>query len=648
MNKNSILGFVLIGAIMIAYSIWMAPSKEKLAAQKRKQDSIARVIQQYNDSVSLAKVAVLKSRNIQKAEEVKSRKATQKRQSKVSQKNTSGLIREYGAFSSATRGKEKYYTIETDLAKFSISKKGGFIRSVELKKYKTWDQRPLYLFDSTTSRFGISFFSNNKVINTNQLYFSIVGQHSGKNNYVVSGNDSLRFVMRVYANNLNGIIDSTRYIDYVYTFKGNNYMLNFNIEMHGMQGIIPANMNYVELKWYVDLLQEEKTVDPRNGATIYYKFYKDNVDNLSERKDEEKTIKTNLKWVSFKQRFFSSTLIAKQFFNDGILKVHKIKENPPAKHYLKSVSADLTVPFNVQRGQVIPLSLYFGPNKFTTLKAYGMQLERQIPIGWSFFILAWINEWIVIPVFNWLGSYGWNYGIVILVLTILLKVVLFPIAYKTYLSSAKMRVLKPEVDAINAKFPKKEDSMKKQQAVMGLYRKAGANPASGCIPMLLQLPILFAMFEFFPSAIQLRQQAFLWAHDLSSYDSILHLPWNIPYYGDHVSLFTLLMTVATIMYTYMNNQMMGSQTQSMPGLKTMMYFMPILFLGIFNNYASGLSYYYFLANIITFLQMYLFKYAINEEKLLKQIEVNKKKPKKKSNFQKRLEEAANKRGSQKK
>lgn len=648
MNKNSILGFILIGAIMIGYSIWMAPSKEKLAAQKRKQDSLAMVMQRYNESANRAKVAALKSRNNLKAEEAQNKKAAQKQQPGVAKEKTSGLAQGNGVFSAATRGKKKYYTIQTDLVKFSISKKGGFINSVELKKYKTWDQRPLYLFDSTTSRFGISFFSNNKLINTNHLYFSVVGQHPDKDNYVVSGNDSLRFVMRVYANNQSGATDSTRYIDYVYTFKGNNYMLNFNIVMHGMQKIIPANTNYVELKWYVDLLQEEKTVDTRNGATIYYKFYKDNVDNLSERKDEDKTIKTNLKWVSFKQRFFSSTLIAKQFFNDGILKVHEIKKNPPTKHYLKSVSVDLTVPFNIMRDKIIPMSFYFGPNDFTTLKSYGLQLEHQIPIGWSFFILAWVNEWIIIPVFNWLGSYGWNYGIVILVLTILLKMALFPIAYKTYMSSAKMRVLKPEVDAIGAKFPKKEDSMKKQQAVMALYRKAGANPASGCIPMLLQMPILFAMFEFFPSAIQLRQQSFLWAHDLSSYDSILHLPWNIPFYGDHVSLFTLLMTVSTIMYTYLNNQMMGSQTQSMPGMKNMMYIMPVMFLGIFNNYAAGLSYYYFLANIITFLQMYLFKYAINEEKLLKRIELNKKKPRKKSSFQKRLEDAAKQRSKQRK
>ena len=649
MNKNSILGFTLIAVIMIGYSIWMTPSKEELAAKKRKQDSIAMVMQQrYNDSANRAKSAALRNQNNAKTEIPQSKTTTTPSQSKATTRQATGLAEQSGAFSSATRGSSKFYTIETDLAKFSVSKKGGFINSVELKKYKTWDQRPLYLFDSTTSRFGISFFSRNKVINTNNLYFSVVGQHPAKSNYTVSGNDSLRFVMRVYANGVNGAVDSTRFIDYVYVFKGNQYMLNFNIEMQGMQGIIPANMNYVELKWYADMLKEEKTVDRFNGSTIYYKFYKDNVDNLSEKKDDDKTIKTKLKWISFKQRFFSSILIAHDYFNDGVIKVHKIKENPPTPHYLKSMMADLTIPFNAQRDKVIPMSFYFGPNKFNTLKSYGMQLNHQIPIGWGFFILAWINEWIVIPVFNWLGSYGWNYGIVILVLTLLLKTALFPIAYKTYMSSAKMRVLKPEVDAIGAKFPKKEDSMKKQQAVMALYRKAGANPASGCIPMLLQMPILFAMFEFFPSAIQLRQQSFLWAHDLSSYDSILHLPWNVPFYGDHVSLFTLLMTVSTIMYTYLNNQMMGSQTQSMPGMKTMMYIMPIMFLGIFNNYAAGLSYYYFLANIITFLQMYLFKYAINEEKLLKQIETNKKKPKKKSNFQKRLEAAAQQRSKQKK
>jgi YidC/Oxa1 family membrane protein insertase len=312
------------------------------------------------------------------------------------------------------------------------------------------------------------------------------------------------------------------------------------------------------------------------------------------------------------------------------------------------MDVQMAVPYVSNTITSLPFSFYFGPNNFYGLKAYDLELERQIPIGWGFFLLAWINQYIVIPVFNWLGGYGWNYGIVILVLTILLKIVLFPIAYKTYISSAKMRVLKPEVDEISKKFPKKEDTLKKQQAVMDLYKKAGANPASGCIPMLLQLPILFAMFRFFPASIELRQKSFLWAHDLSSYDSIMSLPFNIPFYGDHVSLFTLLMTVSTIVYTYMSNQMMGSQTTQLPGMKTMMYIMPVMFLGIFNSYASGLSYYYFLANIITIGQMYFFRFAINEDKLRARIEANKKKPAKpKSAFQKRLEEAAKQRGYKK-
>ncbi len=610
---------------------WMNPSKEEMARQKHVQDSIAQA-QQVQDSVYKMKTAE-QQKNYSQAGPVK----TQNSKGTV---NTQNVAKPTGVFSSNATGKEQYYTLETDLAKFKISKKGGFISSVELKKYTTWDKKPLYLFDSTTSNFGISFFSNNQLVKTNNLYFEPVLSDTSQNHLEVSGKNTLTFRMRLYARPKNKRGPDPSYIEYVYTFKGDNYMLGFQISLHNMQGIIPANMNYIDLKWYADMLQEEKNIDRTSGASVYYKYYLENVDNLNEKKNEKKEIKTKLKWISFKQRFFTSTLIADNYFNDGILNVQKSKDTAQIKNYLKTMSADVTLPFNVMDPKPIDLRFYFGPNKFYTLKSYGLKLERQVPIGWSFFLLAWINEWIVIPVFNWLGGFGWNYGIVILVLTILLKLVLFPIASKTYKSSAKMRVLKPEVDAINAKFPKKEDSMKKQQATMALYKKAGANPASGCIPMLLQMPILFAMFEFFPSAIQLRQQPFLWAHDLSTYDSILHLPWNIPFYGDHVSLFTLLMTVSTIMYTYLNNQMMGSQTQGMPGMKTMMYIMPIMFMGIFNSDASSLSYYYFLTNIIYFIQIYVFQKTINEEKLLKQIEMNKKKPRKKSAFQKRLEEAS--------
>jgi len=319
-------------------------------------------------------------------------------------------------------------------------------------------------------------------------------------------------------------------------------------------------------------------------------------------------------------------------------------ENHPSDRYLRSVYYKVGVPFSGNLEETVGMSMYFGPNKYNILRKYKIGLERQIPLGWSFFLMQWINRYAVLPVFNFLGSFGWNYGIVILVLTILLKIVLFPIAYKTYLSSAKMRLLKPEVDEIGQKFPKKEDAMKKQQAVMAMYKKAGVNPMSGCIPVLLQMPILIAMFRFFPASIELRQQAFLWANDLSSYDSIWNLPFNIPFYGDHVSLFTLLMTISTIIYTYLNNQMMGSGSQQLPGMKTMMYIMPVMFLGIFNNYSSGLSYYYLLVNIITFVQMYIFRWFVDEDKLHKKIQENKLKPVKVSGFQKRLEDMAKKRG----
>ncbi len=369
------------------------------------------------------------------------------------------------------------------------------------------------------------------------------------------------------------------------------------------------------------------------------------MDYLNEQKDDEEELVNKIKWISFTHRFFSSTLIAKDNFLNANVKVFEFPEEEQVGRYLRSVQTEIGVPFKLSANETIALAYYFGPNKYKTLRKYKLDLERQIPMGWSFFLMAWINRYAVIPVFNFLESFGWNYGIIILVLTILLKIVLFPIAYKSYISSAKMRAFKPEIEEITKKFPDKKDAMKKQQATMTLYKQAGVNPMAGCIPMALQFPILIAMFRFFPSSFELRQQSFLWATDLSSYDSIYDLGFKIPYYGDHVSLFTLLMTVSTLMYTKMNQEMMGSSQQQMPGMKTMMYLMPVMFLGLFNNYAAGLSYYYFLANIFTFGQMFLIRKTINEDKIRKQIEINKKKPaKKKSSWQKRLEDAAKKRG----
>lgn len=640
MNKNSIIGFVLIAAIMIGYTVFMTPSAEELAQKQHIADSIQKVKEQ--QQIELAEAEAENA----KADETKTDQLIESPDNNLNTSvsdDYSSKVQKYDVFANSAQGEDESFFIENDLIKVEVTKKGGHIVNVELKTFKTYDSLPLILFNPNTSKFGFSFFSNNRIINTNDFYFQ---PSTTETKLISSGNDSITFSMRLYTDQGEGQLNKNQYIEYVYTLKGNEYMVDFDLNLVNMGSTV--NANSIGLNWHADLRQQEINVDRFNGSTIYYRFLNDDVEYMSETDDDEEDIRTKLEWVSFKQRFFSSSIIAKQGFDNGKLNI-TIQENPSAERYLKTMDVDLGIPINIMGTTKFPMQFYFGPNDFKILSSYDMELERQIPIGWSFFILGWINQYLVIPVFNWLGGYGWNYGIVILLLTIMLKTILFPIAYKTYMSSAKMRVLKPEVDELSKKFPKKEDAMKKQQAVMSLYRSAGANPASGCVPMLLQMPILIAMFRFFPASIELRQQSFLWATDLSSYDSIFSWTAQIPlvsqFYGNHVSLFTLLMTVSTLMYTYLNNQMMGQQTQQMPGMKTMMYIMPIMFLGLFNNYASGLSYYYFLANIITFGQMFAFRYLINEDKLRAQIELNKKKPKKKkSGFQKRLEEAAKQRG----
>jgi len=630
MNKNSIIGFVLIAAIMIGYTVWMTPTAEETARKRAIADSIQNVRSQ--EQLKLAQIE-----NERKARQEQESIGSTDLGTIEASDNYTALLDKYDVFANSASGEEKSTIIENDLLKIEITNKGGYIKTVELKDFQTSDSLPLILFNPETSKLGFSFFSNNRIINTSDFFF----KPSDDSPLIkVNSDESISLSMRLYTDQEEGVYNQNRYIEYVYTVSGNDYMIDFNVNLVGMGPIIKANT--VGLNWYADLRLQEKSIDNFNGSTIYYKYLNDDVDYMSEKDDDEEDISTKLQWVSFKQRFFNSTIISKEGFDNGLLTITN-KENTNMDKYLKSMNVELGMPVNIQGNTTVPLQFYFGPNDFYTLKSYDLDLEDLIPIGWGIF--GWINQYIVLPVFSWLGGYGWNYGIVILVLTLMLKIALFPIAYKTYLSSAKMRVLKPEVDELAKKFPKKDDAMKKQQATMNLYRKAGANPASGCVPMLLQMPILIAMFRFFPASIELRQQSFLWATDLSSYDSIWNLPFEIPYYGDHVSLFTLLMTVSTIMYTYLNNQMMGSQTQQMPGMKTMMYIMPIMFLGLFNNYASGLSYYYFLANIITFSQMFAFRYMINEDKLRAKIEANKKKPaKKKSGFQKRLEEAAKQRG----
>ena len=619
MDKKSIIGLVLIFVLMMAYSLWNRPSEKQLQAQRHIQDSIAAV------QAKLAAVPKTEQKEIKISDSLKKDSLVQKSIP--------------GAFAKSSRGENKVFTLENDVLKLQIDAKGGRIAQADLKKYVTYDNLPLTLFTRDSSEFNISLPSGNQNVNTSDLYFEPFWYNTnekGQTDLIVTGKDSLKFGMRVYAVGADSSVNRSSYIEYQYTLTGKEYMIGFKINFVGMKGILADNVNYLNLDWKSRLRQSEKSLTTeQDNSTIYYKYFQTkDVDYFNERKDQRETIKTKLNWISFKQQFFCTTLITKDYFiNADLASTKSTKLQTPGRS-LKHMEAAIAIPYE---GKSIDLMMYLGPTKYKEFRKYKLEIEKQIPLGWSFFLLSWINRYAVIPVFDWLSGFNLNYGIIILLLTIGLKFVLFPIAYKTYLSSAKMRILKPEIDEISAKFPKKEDAMKKQQATMGLYKKAGVNPMAGCLPMLLQLPILIAFFRFFPASIELRQQSFLWATDLSSYDSIYNMPFTIPFYGDHISLFCLLMTISTIIYTKLNNDMMA-QSNQMPGMKTMMYLMPVMFLGFFNNYSSGLSYYYLLANLITFAQMWGFRKFIDEDKLHMRIKENQKKPVTKSAFQKRLEE----------
>jgi YidC/Oxa1 family membrane protein insertase len=637
MNKNSIIGILLIFGLMIGYTVYMSPSKEQLAAQKRAQDSIAAVRQLEYDATKAGANAL--------PEPKQDTVAISSTNAKTDSAQTARRNDELGQFAASGTGTDQDFIIESDKVKLTISSRGGRISQVELPGYKTFDGKSLILFSPDSSEFNLAFFTDVRAVNTNGLYFKPSWpdkRFEGQREIKISGTDSVQFAMRLYPGNTDSAVNQASYIEYLYTIRADDFMIGYRVNFVGMEQYIAMNTKEMNIDWKARLHRMEKSLENEKlNTTIHFRHSDAEVDYLNERKDDEQIINTRIKWVSFKQQFFSTTLIAGDMFQNARMK--KTREPEKEQNYIDYMEATLSLPFNPATDKQLDMSFYFGPNKYNIMRKYKLDLERQIPLGWSFFLMQWINRFAVLPVFNFLEGFNLNYGIIILILTILLKIVLFPIAYKTYLSSAKMKLLKPEIDEIGTKFPKKEDAMKKQQATMALYKKAGVNPMAGCVPMLLQFPILLAMFRFFPASIELRQEAFLWAEDLSSYDSILDLPFTIPFYGDHVSLFTLLMTISTIIYTKINNDMMSTGNQ-MPGMKTMMYLMPVMFLGFFNSYSSGLSYYYLLANLLTFAQMYMIKGFVNEDKLHAQIQENKKKPVKKSNFQKKLEDMAKNQG----
>lgn len=614
MDKNSTIGLVIIGAILMGWMYWMSPSPEQAEKQKKQMDSLALVQQ---------KQAEIKKQTIAPKVEISSPNiATDTTTIAISDSAKNVLKKNiYGAFADAVQGEKKIVTLENELLKINVSTLGGRIESVELKNYFTFDKKPIKLFDADSSKMAIEFSAYSKGFSTDSFYFAPEGTA-----FAIKGDEKKSMSMRLYAGSKN------KYIEYVYGLKGNDYMIDFKINIVGMNDIIASNTNELNLKWAMHTPSHEKSLEnERNASTIDFKYIEDDSDKLSERSDEKKSLESKVKWIAFKQQFFTSTIIANTAFEKptDIESINNIN----SKKYAKIYTANLTIPYTHQTNEGFGMQFYFGPNKYTTLKSYGIGLEDQIYLGWK--ISSWFNKWIVIPVFNFLEGFKMNYGLIIFILTIIIKLLIFPIAYKMYMSSAKMRVLKPEIDEINKKFGN-DDPMKKQQATMALYKKAGVNPLAGCLPLLLQIPILTALFSFFPSSIELRQQPFLWTNDLSTYDSILSLPFNIPFYGSHVSLWALLMTASTVLYTMTNSQLMGTNDQ-MPGMKWMMYLMPIVFLGVMNSYSAGLSYYYFLANMITYLQTVLMRRFIDEDKLHKLIQENKKKPVKQSGFQQRLE-----------
>ncbi len=536
----------------------------------------------------------------------------------------------YGAFSIACCGKDSIYTIENNKIRLSVSARGGRIYSAEIKNYTTWDSLPVVLFSGDSTVFGYNFFtSDNKAIRTNNLYFA----PASENAHIVVGDKPESLVMRLPSS-------QGGYVEYTYTLYPDNYMIDFGTQFVRLDDVIAKNSSNITLDWKMYIPQQEKgRTNEENYSWLKYKVYNDKVESLSfrQRKSVESKNLMKLDWIAYQDQFFSTVLIADDYFLNAT--VSSTKTDPTSK-LIRYYESEIGVPVIQGQTPSVKMKIYFGPNHFTTLKKYDMGLEELVYLGRN--IIRWISQFVIIPVFNLLDNHIASYGLIILILTILIKLVLFPLTHKSYISMAKMKAMKPMVDEIAKKFPKQEDAMKKQQATMDLYKKAGVSPMGGCLPQLLQFPILFAMFRFFPTSIELRHQPFLWATDLSTYDSILTLPFTIPYYGNHVSLFTILMTAATIISMKMSNTSSGQE--QMPGMKAMTYVMPVMFMFMLNNFSAGLTYYYFLTNVISIAQTQISKRFVSEKEILRRIEENKKKPVKKSNWQKRLEEASKKSG----
>jgi len=628
MDRNSVIGFVLIAAILAGYTWYSMPSAEETARMEHVQDSLANVEieRQAQEDEKALKTEQAKSSNAANAATVASGalsadsilvvngdtlNADSVRQALQNQR--------YGIFTPSSQGKPEEIVIENKHLQIAISTHGAAPSVIRLKEYQTHQNTPLLLADPDSGNYEFRFFLGNLDISTKDLFFTAEKL----------GTDGVRLIAAT--------TDTAKFLRITYQLDSSNYFLDVRAELVGMEAEVDAR-NTV-FNWdLVGFSNEKYRTGELQKSGVYYKYFNDDRQYLSESDEDEKTLEGRTNWVAFKQDFFTVGLISAEGFagNGSEIAILPLSDSTHTKRY----SAKLF--FEKERGAKvdIPMRIFLGPNHFGTLRRTEVaDFDRIIDLGWGIF--GWMNQWLVIPIFNLFDGWGWSYGIIILVLTLVIKLLLMPLTYKNFISSAKMRVLKPEMDVINEKH-KEGDMLKKQQATMDLYRKAGVNPASGCVPMLVQMPVLYAMFRFFPASIELRQQSFLWADDLSTYDSIFSWTADIPFissfYGNHISLFTILMAASTMIYTAINSKQMPQQ-QGMPNMKLMMYLFPVMMLFFMNSLPSGLSYYYLLANVISILQMTAFKSLfVNEDKIRAQLLLNMKTPRKKSKWQQRLED----------
>ena len=636
MDKKTIIGLVLIFAVMTAWMYMIQPSEEEKAEIKRKQDSVLALQQKANEKAEKAT-----TKTLTKSEELQQKIAVAKSEDSTAVEAQKELDDYFGVFSKAAMNPQRQLFVENDLLRVELNTLGGKIEQVYLSEYKTYHQDSVRFFTKGGNNYGLNLSLGSRLLQTKDLNFEVFVNNKAYTNDApikVSGQDSVVVSMRIYTNQIDSVAKDVSYLEYRYTIKGNDYRVGFDVVSHNLNNVITDKSN-LEFVWDSKLRMKEKDGSVENKSSSIYYLLKDEVEYLKENGVDDKKEENGIpiKWISYKQQFFSTALIATE--GDGFISstMQTQTEKGEKDNYLRTMSSNISIPYDHEKNHYeYDMEFFFGPNKYAVISDYDLQMEEIIPLGWGFFLLQWINRFVIIPVFDFLQSFGWSMGLIILILTILVKIVLFPLAYKQFASTAKMKVIAPEVQKINEKYPKQEQAMQKQQAVMNLYKRAGIKPMAGCLPMLIQFPILIAMFRFFPASIELRQQSFLWADDLSTYDSIINLPFNIPFYGNHVSLFCLLMTVAQLVYTHISMKQQA-QTQTMPGMKFMMYFMPIMMLFIFNSFSAALNYYYFISLCFTFLQMFIIRKTIDEKKVLQRLEANAKKPLKKSKWQQRIE-----------